>query len=54
MYNIDEDIHWWLPNLIIGRCNIPIRAHVSDYELISIVIKILTLIVGILTLYKKD
>jgi len=26
----------------------------SDYELISIVIKILTLIVGILTLYKKD
>lgn len=48
MYNIDEDIHWWLPNLIIGRCNM------SDYELISIMIKILTLIVGILTLYKKD
>ena len=48
MYNVIEDIHRWLPNLNIGRCNM------SDYELISIVIKILTLIVGVLTLYKKD
>lgn len=47
MYNKCEDILRWSPNLTIGRCNM------SDYELISIVIKILTLIVGILTLCKN-
>ena len=59
MYNKVEDIYPFGHRLggclikILGGTTIPIRAHVSDYEILSLIIEFATLIVIILTLYDK-